>query len=93
MFFKKKNKKKFFQKVVDITEKNKDNAFLEEIIRIKRMIMNAALEGRTSIHTDIYAPSGLYNVIKQEIKELGFQVEESPIKDIYISWAKDKEEQ
>lgn len=86
MFFKKKKNKDFYETIIEMTEQNKEDLAAVDINRIKNSIKNAALYGRDSLHEYIYAPKEKYEVIKQEIRKLGFKVEESSIKDIYISW-------
>lgn len=86
MFFKKKKNKDFYETIIEMTEQNKEDLVAVEINKIKNSIKNVALYGGDSLHEYISAPKGKYEVIKQEIRKLGFKVEESSIKDIYISW-------
>lgn len=89
MFFKKKKNKDFFETVIEMTKQSREDCVIDNVNRIKNNIKNAALSGNNSLHGYIYAPKEKYEVIKQEIRKLGFKVEESFIGDMFISWEED----
>ena len=86
MFFKKKKNKDFYNKIIETTKKHAGDNIAKNVNKIKDSIMWAALDGKSSLHEYIYASIEECEAIKEEIRKLGFKVEESIIKDIFISW-------
>ena len=85
MFFKK--KKDFYEEIIETTEKHAGECVTKNVNSIKDSIKKAALDGESSLHEFIYgAPIEEYEVIKEEIRKLGFKVETSLTRDIFISW-------